>query len=168
MRHEAAPAGTNGGNTPNTNHDTDSTVRITYVCDECHRPVQDGDGYVHLQYPPAQADAGEGEATEGEATEGGGFPMVTAATMMEQSKRPKPPPTTTVPTRHWETHHRRRCDPDPYGDDYWIAVERVRTLVDLANRTKHLSEKRWFPTTDWPDLVVRALWSVPWTFGGSH
>ncbi|KXF51065.1 hypothetical protein AXA44_15465 [Rhodococcus sp. SC4] len=160
MRDEEAPAGTNGGNTPNTNHDTDSTVRITYYCDECHRPIEDGDGYVHLAYPPAQADEGEGKATES-----GGFLMVTAATIKLEVPKP-PPPTTTVPTRHWETHH-RRCDPHPNRDDYWYAVERMRTLVDLAHRTKHLSEtKRWFPTTDWPDLVVRALWSIPWTVGG--
>ncbi|PBC35027.1 hypothetical protein CJ179_50275 [Rhodococcus sp. ACS1] len=128
MRNEATPAGTGGGDTSKTTNDTEpnaSTSRITHVCNECGRAVDDGDGYVHIRYP-------------------------------------KPGDTRRL---HWEIHH-RRCDPNLDRYDYAIAVERVRTLVQLAHWTQHLGRKLWFPATDWPDLVVRALRSVPWTTGG--
>lgn len=49
----------------------------------------------------------------------------------------------------WNAWH-RRCDPDPEGPQYWIAVERIRTDEQLDRWDAHLGEKGWVEDcTNW-------------------
>jgi hypothetical protein len=52
----------------------------------------------------------------------------------------------------WGVWH-RSCDPEPHRDDYWIGVERCRTLGSVLQWNHHLHEKNWLDHTDW-DLFI--------------
>jgi hypothetical protein len=55
---------------------------------------------------------------------------------------------------HWAVLH-RACDPQPESDDYWIGVERIRSLADVVAWSGHLVGKTWLPATDWAVLLRR-------------
>lgn len=57
----------------------------------------------------------------------------------------------------WEAWH-RSCDPDPQGSQYWIGVERIRSLDDVDRWNNHLSEKGWvLDCTNWIFVYTSAI-----------
>jgi hypothetical protein len=47
----------------------------------------------------------------------------------------------------------RGCDPNPDGEEYWIAVERIRTATDVIWWSAHLLGKNWIEHTNWGDVL---------------
>ncbi len=104
---------------------------ITWLCDECHRPVADGTGCLHIAYSAIRAT----EAGQRKWKQDHPGPVFTVADLLTF---PAPAP--------WAVHH-LRCDPRPNSDDYWFGVERIRSAVDVIEWTSHLTAKAW--STDW-------------------
>ena len=122
------------------------TTRFDWHCDLCGVVITDGDGYIHVDHlaalearneaaniPPAARGPPEGD-------------MVT----LDIVKMP-----TII---GWQVHH-RDCDPWPSDPDYWIDVDRARTLNDMLDWNAHLHGKNWIGYTDW-DRFIRRGWAA--------
>lgn len=121
-----------------------STVsnKITWTCDVCGQPVDDGTGYLHASYLDIQAAKDARKQYDQEHAPDGGWQVVDLLNL------PKRAP--------WQVHH-RACDPRPDGGDYIIEVERIRTHLEVLERTAHLLEKTWLPLTDWNSIIQRVV-----------
>ena len=120
---------------------TATTGGITWVCDKCHRPIANGQGYVHIACSAIRST----EAGQRKWDQEHPGPVYAAADLVTY---PAPAP--------WEIHH-HRCDPRPNSDDYWFGIERIRSAVDVIEWTEHLTGKAW--STDWSD-TLRAVCSA--------
>lgn len=123
--------------------------QIQWPCDECGVDVEDGEGYIHISQAavaPVRRAAAERERTQlvRNIVEPG-----RPVSLSEYLDGPEP--------AKWETHH-EACDPHLERGDYWIGVERVRTLDLLIDRMLHLGGKPWVgEATNWSDFVGRTM-----------
>lgn len=61
------------------------------------------------------------------------------------------------PLPRWEVHH-EECDPAKDRDDYWMAIERVRTPQTLLGWTLHFVETKDFAdTSNWTDFMRKIM-----------
>lgn len=63
---------------------------------------------------------------------------------------------TSVPHARWQVSHTRclRGDADEPVGAYNIETDRVRTVAEVEDWTRHLREKRWFAGCGWRELVA--------------
>jgi hypothetical protein len=123
------------------------TNDLRLTCEECDERIADGDGYLTVSlaaiHRREQAEQ-ECEQENLRRTTPGGLSLYSAADLL-----------TVLEIIRWRVLH-SRCDPDPEGDDYWIAVERIKTPSGLLELTAHLIEtKAWLEHTDYADLLRR-------------
>ena len=100
---------------------------ITWTCNKCSKPIEDGAGYVIV-------DAVEADRCEEEA-------VTTPVDMTDAPGRVE-----------WEVLH-AGCDPHPERSDYRVAVERMRTPAQVLHWTTHLMKTSWLRSTNWDDLL---------------
>ena len=119
------------------------TDRIVWACDECRKPIADGDGYVTVSYD----DLAEHEADERDYDRrmdekyGPGLRAVTGTDFL-----------TGPGLVSWRILH-RDCDSRPDGVDYWIGVERIRSQAQALEWCAHLLGKNWIQHTDWARIA---------------
>lgn len=120
-------------------------VRITWICNDCGKPIVAGSGYVTVDDRRADRNASESEAfwRRRWAEAGDDRFLVTRA-----SDIPFHPP---VP---WQAFH-GRCDPNPDDGGYWFDVHRADTIRKVMHWAGHLMCKTWIDGTDLPDLLMR-------------
>ena len=142
--------------TSNVQPPANTSTRIEWVCDICERPIDDGDGYVTVNY----ADLHSYRKSEKAWNErmAAAYPKwnsgFVAYPLTELDDYPDRVP--------WHVWH-RACDPDVKSDDYWIAVERIRAPWHGLTWSAHLLGKKWIVDTAWPSVLRRASKSL----GGS-
>jgi hypothetical protein len=112
----------------------------------CSEPVADGAGYITIAYRDINAHY-EAEA-KWEAAHPP-EPGLQFLPLEEFLSGPGPIP--------WRVLHRRPCDPDPGGLDYWIAVERIRDQAAVISWTAHLLGKDWLPKSNWDEILHRVV-----------
>lgn len=112
---------------------------IEWICAVCRCPIIDEAGFVEVRYADCRRYAVE--LRDWKSANPG--PVIEGAALLTYPKR--------APwlAFHWV------CDPEPNGESYWIAVERIGTAAEFIDWMGHLSEKRWFAHTDWPSLCHR-------------
>lgn len=115
---------------------------LLWTCDECGKPVTDGDGWVTIDYAELNAyrDA-TADWEKAHPTPEHGLRCFSLTDLMELPD----------PVR-WHVWH-RACDPNIDSCDYCIDVERIRTAAQILKWTAHLMEKTWLPDTTWRDLL---------------
>lgn len=118
---------------------------LTWICEACSRPVNDGKGYLHVSMHDVHERERAWREFEKKHTTELGLQIAGEAwsEMFDM-----------VDIAKWQAHH-GECDPDPDSGDYWFAIERVRTHADLLRRTGHLMEKTWLEATDCAELIDR-------------
>jgi hypothetical protein len=120
--------------------------RLTWTCEVCDEPIANNAGYVTANYAEFGAhqdwhrEFDERKRREAEA-EGKRF---VGFRLSELDDSP--------PRARWRALH-QGCDPDVGSTDYWIGVERCRTLPELIHWTAHLMGKNWIGSTDWDKLL---------------
>jgi predicted GIY-YIG superfamily endonuclease len=112
---------------------------VLWVCDECHGPVGNGEGYLHISYHAIHE--AEQNRTGWKAKYPG--PTIDGSALAQY---PKP--------AQWLVHH-DECDPESDQGDYVISIERARTAAQMLSWTAHLMGKNWLPATDWRELLER-------------
>lgn len=117
---------------------------LVWLCDECGAPVEDGDGYLTVKYADIREYKRSHDAFDEAHRRPNGWVVYNLAELDE-----------IAGLARWSVLH-RNCDPDPESEDYWYAIERVRTYADLLERTAHLLGKTWLPTTTWHSILRRA------------
>lgn len=115
---------------------------LVWVCDECGKPVGDGAGWVTISYAEIGTYRRDEAAWEKKhCTNPHGFNVHRLSDLMEL-----PEPVV------WHVWH-KACDPDIDSSDYFIHIERIRTVAELLEWTSHLMEKTWLPSTTWRDVL---------------
>lgn len=116
--------------------------QLVWLCAQCHTPIADGQGYIHVNMPTVNAvEHYWRQDNERQHDNDSAF-----VDLSEIRAWPDDAP--------WMAHH-ADCDPEPTASDYWFDVKRARTHAQLLNRTAHLMEKNWLKHTDWDDLIRR-------------
>lgn len=106
------------------------TEPLVWLCHVCGRPVKNGDGWLlaDVYSHPRGHTAGQ-----------------TWLLFLAES-----PPACLY---RWHSLH-RSCDPRPEaGDEYYIAVEAIRTNEDVTRWTKQIQGKVWYPLTNWAEVI---------------
>ena len=124
---------------------------LEWVCEQCGEPIADGAGYVCVDERAARAFeekevAWQAQTIANQTAAGSATGFISGADLLDY---PQPV--------HWEFLH-EACDPHPNrANDYWYAIERVRTPGDVLSRSAHLLEsKDWLRHTDWHLVLSRA------------
>ena len=120
---------------------------LVWTCDECGGPIKDGDGYITVDY----ADIREHRARV--ADWNGRHPRGTIYSLAETFDYPMP--------CQWRVLH-RGCDLNLESEDYWIAVERIRTPAALIHWAAHLGAKTWIQETTWTAILHRQADALGW------
>lgn len=115
--------------------------RIEWRCNECRRPVADGEGWITIDM--REVKAREAAYAEWEARHPG--PVVNLRELLELPDEVQ-----------WQVFH-RECDPNIDATAYWFDIERCRTEAQLLDWCSHLLEKQWLSATAWDDFLRRAL-----------
>lgn len=123
-------------------------LEFEWPCDACARPIEDGDGYLHINLLSiAMAEAAEQNWQRAwAAQDSSSFDLA----------GPFGAPTLAL----WQAHH-EACDTAIEADDYWIDVHRIRTPVQALRWTLHFAGKGWLDVTDWTQVAHRTLTQVP-------
>jgi predicted GIY-YIG superfamily endonuclease len=122
---------------------------IVWTCEICRLPIEDEEGYLTVDYEKLHAYTAAVSAhdTRMEAAHpewsGKRFKTFTLGELYDYPDRVE-----------WHTYH-LRCDPDPETNDYWIGIERIRTLGQALGWASHLSEKVWLNDTNWSAILRR-------------
>lgn len=127
-------------------------MTLTWKCDVCRLPVEDGDGWVTVDLREAvrvaesQRDFQRAEDRRKEAAGTSWIALDLAGLLDLPDEAP------------WKVYH-RSCDPDPREDRpaYWFDVERMRTAAQVLDWGFHLQGKNWFAGTDWQGLIRRQV-----------
>lgn len=118
---------------------------IVWNCDVCGTAIADDEGYVTASYREINAYPDlvvEWERRHPSQVEGWDVRSFT-----DYMDYPEP--------ASWRVLH-RACDPFPTSNDYWISVERIRTLEQVIGWTAHLMEsKQWIGNTTWTSVLRR-------------
>lgn len=122
---------------------------LVWPCSECGAPIADSEGYITVSVKAAderhaaaaveRADISVTGPTDADGS-------MRATTLADLLAVPHEVP-------WWALHD--NCGPDPDDLEYWIAIERVRTVLALVRWTAHLYDKRWFADTTWMDILQR-------------
>jgi hypothetical protein len=119
---------------------------LTWACDECGKPIPDGEGYITVSYAEIHAyRQWHDEFDERQRIKANGG--LISYCISELAGMPDP--------ARWRCLH-RSCDPTPDSTDYWIDIERIRTYPRLLEWTAHLLEKTWLQSTSWRSILRRA------------
>ncbi len=113
-----------------------SEEKLVILCDGCLRPIEDGDGFLHVDH--AEINRYRNQRPDEDQP---------AFTLSEFLARYDP--------AHWQAHH-TECDKGSGSVDYDIAVEKVRTWPGLVATTAHMMGKTWLTATDWDHLLEEA------------
>lgn len=120
--------------------------RQVWVCHLCDEAIRDGDGYLEVDQLLAVQliEARARERAERNAHIAAGN-LVACITPIKLGRR--------EPRRaYWRAIH-RSCDTDIGGSQYWIGVERIRTIQQLLDWNAHLGGKDWLSATDWHRFI---------------
>ena len=120
---------------------------MEWICTHCRRSIEDGDGYIALDHRRAIAVAAERRKLDREHDrehESQGLTPIDWDRLWERPRRVE-----------WFATH-RRCDPDLERADYWIDVERCRTLGELLDWNRHIHAKTWAEATNWDQFILDA------------
>lgn len=112
---------------------------VLWVCEECHGPVADGEGFLHIRH----RDIHEAEQSRLRWEDENNGPVIETAAWL---RYPGP--------ARWLVHH-DDCNPEPEASNYCIDVNRARTAAQMLSWTAHLMGKSWLRATDWRDLLER-------------
>jgi hypothetical protein len=125
-------------------------LHFVWTCHGCKTAVGDGDGYLEVDWIAASdaVYATRRLRAEYEARANGGLVVLT---MTDLERYPEDLP--------WLVWH-RRCDSEPEGGGYWIAVERARTVGQILDWSAHLEEKNWQAHTNWHRFIAAAASSA--------
>lgn len=120
---------------------------LVWPCSMCGAPIADRDGYLTVSVKEADerhpaAAAGRADINIVGLTDADG--PTRATTLADLLSVPPEVP-------WWALHD--DCGPEPDDLEYWIAIERVRTVLALIKWTAHLYDKRWFADTTWMDIL---------------
>jgi hypothetical protein len=119
---------------------------ITWICDVCDDPIDDGDGYIGVDATAATCAYLAVLDLECRQRSAGGIQFVS---MSDLAALPKP--------ERWFVVH-QTCDPHPHREsDYHFDVARCRTVPELLGWNAHLSGKNWHARTDWPSFMQRRV-----------
>lgn len=121
---------------------TKPAIHLVWTCNACGRPVNDGDGYIHVSYAELGQYERDKKAWEEKWPGEGSLRFIPASAYFDFPHQVR-----------WRTHH-AACDPNPDSYDYWIDVERVRSNSGLLARTAHLMGKRWLKNTNWDTVIL--------------
>jgi hypothetical protein len=112
---------------------------LTWRCLNCGEPVLDGTGYLHVNHTEIDSVRAAHDAFD-KRTHG----VIAGKDWDDWFALPDHAP--------WGIHH-ASCDPRPESNDYWVAIERVRTQAAMLTWTAHLMEKNWIGYTNWIELI---------------
>lgn len=115
---------------------------LTWRCDGCSQPIDDGDGWLTVDVRAAIARERRADRIE---HHGGGLQAIDIGALMRIGD--------AIP---WRAVH-PDCDPDHGQAGYCIPVARVRDVVELLDWYGHLGVKPWAQHTDWHSFVVRTV-----------
>lgn len=122
-----------------------SQRELTLICDACTRPVDDGAGYLWIDFSEINQRREDVRAWEARSAH-----HVAGAKLYTSSDVRR------LPARvRWNAHH-ALCDSAPEAAAYTIYAHDMRTWADLARWTGHLMDLRWLADTDWPDVLTGA------------
>lgn len=123
-----------------------SEQKLTWKCQTCTFAIGDGDGYIHIEPHLAIERVVETRDWLAARTDEDGVRSIRIGEIGQMPADVR-----------WLIQH-SACDPRPDGPGYWIDVERIRTMDELAWWTLHLFEKSWVqPATDWSELAGAAI-----------
>jgi hypothetical protein len=116
---------------------------VTWACEECGDVIVDGEGYLAISYADINTyrDAVREWNVTHNQPNNGRFRVLTTDEFLTY---PEPP--------RWHVCH-ASCDSEPDSPDYWIGVERIRTVAEVLRWTAHLAGKNWQPSTNWSELL---------------
>lgn len=114
--------------------------QLVWLCAECHLPIANGQGYIHVNLRTVNEVESYWREREQRQIESGNL----YADLSDVRDWPEDAP--------WVAHH-AACDPEPEAGDYWFDVKRARTHAHLLDWTAHLMGKVWLEFTDWDDLI---------------
>lgn len=129
--------------TPTTPLLATEACRLEWICDECSRPIDDGDGWLTID---------TAEAMKRSAPE----------FLKKTPKDPNPFIASVVDIRALlayeftptiRTYH---ADCDPSDGGYWFEIGEIRTFDQVIDWNGHLSDKKWIRGTEWHEVVERA------------
>jgi len=132
---------TTSGRRPRKRTPSTTSQQLVWTCDECGRPIRDGDGWVTIGYADIRAYRVAAADWERRHPRGDGWRILSLG---EYEDFPNPV--------RWHVWH-RRCDPDITSEDYFIDIDRIRTVAQLLEWSSHLMEKTWFANTTWKDVL---------------
>lgn len=114
-------------------------TRLVWTCDECHRPINAGDGYVWVSQSNAAKAMDDLQEWEDRAR---GVQFLTRYDLEN------------IPQRvSWHAHH-RSCDPELHDVHYWYDVSRLNTWEGIFDFLAHVTSKEWVTRgTDVPTLL---------------
>lgn len=120
--------------------------QLIWTCEVCDHAIDDHEGYVTVSY----TDMGEyGRLRdEWERTYLISDMPLKAYNVGALAYHPDLP--------RWRVLH-RDCDPRPTSNDYWISVERIRTLADVIHWSAHLMNKKWIQETTWTSVLETVM-----------
>lgn len=118
---------------------------LKVICNACSEPISRDTGYLWINMSEVDQVAREMAERTRDRNQGKG-PFKPYITVRGGDLLSYP---TSV---QWQAHH-TVCDPDPDGNAYHIAANRIDTWAELLDWTAHLMEKDWFTLTDWDDVL---------------
>lgn len=111
---------------------------LVWTCEVCEKPISNGAGYLTVHH--GELHAYDRAAAAWEEEHQGWIHSGEVFVSYPHAVR-------------WQVVH-AHCDPQPNSaDDYWIAVERIRTPEQVIRWASHLLEKGWIRNTDWGDVL---------------
>ena len=114
------------------------------ACEVCHDPIG-ADSQATIELPPVNELADIEDAWKRYHAARDTEVFVNLATLLAL---PAP--------AHWRVVH-GTCSDRADTTAYALLVDEVRTHADLLRWTVHLHDKTWFHSTDWDDLVRKAI-----------
>ena len=118
-----------------------------FLCAGCDRPIRGATGYLEVNTAAAGERVRHFEAHRLERAVHADVRLMAVGMNEVMAEY-----FAAAPVAQWTAWH-RRCDPEPSSSTYWIGAERIATWPQLVDWTAHLSDKRWFPGTDWYELT---------------
>jgi hypothetical protein len=121
---------------------------IVAFCDRCRQEVADGDGCISVRY----RDIDRARRQRQRAMK----ILVLARVLRISVESDWLDFIRTKPSARWSVHH-YACSRST-ADTYWIDVRELRTRADLMEWTGHLVRKEWLTETDWPQVLIGAIY----------
>ena len=127
------------------------TARPRWTCEVCANPLRGDDGLVAVSYDEIDGRRAETESWRSAHRIGSDDDPVTIGTDFDD-----------YPAQvRWHVIHDRCGGESRVSRPYGIDSGRLRTWRNVTAWTAHLTEKRWFAETDWPQLLRTAGCGFP-------